>query len=362
MIYKRNIIVGPCSAESREQVLQTAKELKDNGFAIFRAGVWKPRTKPGGFEGIGEPALSWLHDVHTIYGMQVGCEVGNADQCKLAMDYDMDYIWIGARTSADPFAVQQMADVIANHPNRQSTMVFVKNPVCPDYDLWLGAIERIKNAMPMAIGAIFRGFKTYDNCKYRNNPIWDILLKMRTEHPEISLYVDPSHIAGDTEYIKEIMDIAHNSYGIDKFMIESHYNPSCAWTDASQQLTPNKVSSIINDIRKEDNKNISTTEELDPVQKELSLLRKEIDYIDSQLLQKLYNRLSICRKIGEFKKDNNIPTFQGSRWHDVLKRIKNEANTVLNCHGELDYFIDNIWNLIHSESIKIQNKEFTNIK
>lgn len=360
MIKKHIIIAGPCSAESREQVLQTAKELSENGFNLYRAGIWKPRTKPGGFEGIGEPALKWLNEVQEKYDMMVGCEVGNADQCKLAMDYHLDFIWIGARTSADPFAVQQIADVISSHPYKENTIVMVKNPVCPDYDLWLGAIQRIQNAHPFSVTAIFRGFKTYTKTKYRNQPIWEIPIKMMSEHPEIAMYLDPSHIAGDTAYIKELMDIGHNQYGIGSFMVESHCNPKEAITDASQQVTPSKLDSIIREINMS---HIVSDDESDSSYiDELNSLRKKIDNYDKELLQLLVNRLKVCRKIGEIKKENKIPTYQRSRWNEVLSNIKDDANNVLNCHHELDYFIDNLWNLIHTESIDIQNKEFTNIR
>lgn len=345
------LIAGPCAAESYSQLKETAIELKNNGCEWFRAGVWKPRTRPGGFEGIGEPAMEWLEQIRDVTGMRVGCEVANFNQCELAMNHEMDFIWIGARTTSDPFAVQEIADCLAKDNNNTiiNPTVIIKNPSAVDYDLWLGAIERIYNAGITKIVACFRGFKTYNSkSKYRNEPIWDILLRLRTEHPEIPVIIDPSHIAGSRELIPEIIETSKYEYGIDNFMIESHCNPNVALTDAKQQFTPKDMFELLNSfddnvtIKKEENTNI------------LSNLRSKIDDIDIKLVDLLSERLEVCKQIGEYKKEHNKVIYDGNRWNELLSKILEYANSKNN--EELVYLVNKIWTEIHSTSISEQMK------
>lgn len=360
---KLNIIAGPCSAESLDQCLSTAKQLSESGISIFRAGVWKPRTKPGGFEGIGEPALNWLRIVRNKTGMKVGCEVANKEQVSLALMYNLDYIWIGARTVTDPFAVQEISDEISRiMKSRTGRMmkeyfnnftILVKNPVCPDYDLWIGAIERIKNCGVKNIGAIFRGFKTYSKSKYRNEPIWDIPLRLIVEHPEIPIYCDPSHISGNREYIQEICDEAIE-YGFNGLMIESHCEPDEAWTDASQQLAPSDLKDLIARIPSSSSSIISN----DGKQK-LQKYRKEINSIDKNLIHDIIRRMVYAIEIGKIKASQGMEVYQKDRWSKVLKNIFNEASqyTIYSENKEqFDYLIEEIWNSIHSTSCKLQIK------
>lgn len=350
-----DLISGPCSAESREQVMETARQLYDVGVRKFRAGVWKPRTRPGGFEGIGEPALTWLMDVRQEYGMEVGCEVANKDQVELALQYSLDFIWIGARTVADPFAMQEIADTLAtaDEEQRLTMEVYIKNPVCADYDLWYGAVERIKNARVPDVRLIFRGFKSYYATKYRNEPIWDIALKMMTEHPELKMYCDPSHIAGQRDLVGEVADIAINTYNMQGLMIESHCNPSCALTDAKQQLLPSDIPTLY--IEREEVQG----EEKGKARQELQKCRVMIDIIDKKIVDCILNRLRYCEAIGDVKAKNGIATYQPNRWKEVLDKIKKELHSqgnanMLKKYPEIDYLIEEIFNKIHSTSITIQ--------
>lgn len=363
---KLNIIAGPCSAESLDQCLSTAEQLSNYGVSIFRAGVWKPRTKPGGFEGVGEPALNWLRTVRRKTGMKVGCEVANKEQVNLALMHNLDYIWIGARTVTDPFAVQEISDEISRFVKSPSgkTMktyfnnltILVKNPVCPDYDLWVGAIERIKNSGVKNIGAIFRGFKTYSNSKYRNEPIWDIPLRLIVDHPEIPIYCDPSHISGNREYIEEICNEAIE-YGFNGLMIESHCNPDEAWTDASQQVTPSKLNDIVKNI--ELSANVCSDNDDKEFKQKLQKYRKEINSIDKTLVYSIIQRMTYAMEIGKLKAGQGIEVYQKDRWLKVLKNIFSEASqyTIYNENKEqFDYLIEEIWNSIHSVSCKLQIK------
>lgn len=354
-LYKNvDLISGPCSLESRDQTLETARQLYDVGVRKFRGGVWKPRTRPGGFEGIGEPALDWLRDVRKEYGMDVGCEVANKDQVQLALQYDLDFIWIGARTVADPFAVQEISEAIAMYATEDQMMtmeVYIKNPVCPDYDLWYGAYERIKNSGVVNVRMMFRGFKSYYSTRYRNEPIWDIPLKMMTEHPEIKMYCDPSHIAGARELVGEVADTAINVYNMQGLMIESHYNPATALTDISQQVLPSDIPTLYKERRE-----VSVEEK---TEKELQTYRNAIDVMDKNIVDSIVNRLMYCEAIGDIKAKNGIPTYQPGRWNEVKRKI----HSILHCRGninmlkkypEIDYLIEDIFNKMHSTSITIQ--------
>lgn len=354
-----DLISGPCSLESRDQTLETARQLFDVGVRKFRGGVWKPRTRPGGFEGIGEPALNWLRDVHKEYGMDVGCEVANKDQARLALQYDLDFIWIGARTVTDPFAIQDISDAIAMYAAEDQLMtmdVYIKNPVCPDYDLWYGAYERIKSSGVVNVRFIFRGFKSYYSTGYRNEPIWDIPLKMMTEHPEIKMYCDPSHIAGKRELVGEVADTAINTYNMQGLMIESHCNPSEALTDTSQQLLSSDIPSLYKERRDDKVHQLTLTNN---IEEELQSCRNAIDVIDKKIIESVINRLTYCEAIGSIKAKNGIATYQRLRWNEVLNKIHDalhcKANSsILKKYPEIDYLIEDIFNKIHSTSITIQ--------
>lgn len=346
------LIAGPCAAESFKQLKETAIDLKNRGCNWFRAGVWKPRTRPGGFEGIGAPAIQWLMEICKETGMKVGCEVANYRQCKLAMDASLDFIWIGARTTSDPFAVQEIADCLMEDNNNTivNPTVIIKNPSAVDYDLWLGAIERIYNAGITNIVACFRGFKTYNSkSKYRNEPIWDVLLRLRTEHPEIPVIVDPSHIAGSRELIPEIIEAAKYEYGIDNFMIESHCNPSEALTDAKQQFTPKDMFDMLDGF--DDNVTIPEQEEnLNPIPS----LRDKIDEIDFKLVDLLYERMCVCKEIGKYKKEHGKVIYDGNRWNELLSKLLNHGIEISENDESLFYLINKIWSEIHSVSISEQ--------
>lgn len=351
-----DLISGPCSAESRNQVMETARQLHDVGVRKFRAGVWKPRTRPGGFEGIGEPALVWLMDVRKEYGMEVGCEVANREQVSLALQYNLDFIWIGARTVADPFAVQEISDVLSMEATEEQKLtmeVYVKNPVCPDYDLWLGAVERIQDGGMVDVRLLFRGFKSYFVKKYRNEPIWDIPLRMMTEHSNWKMYCDPSHIAGDHDLVGEVADTAINTYNMQGLMIESHCNPTEALTDAHQQILPNELPTLYKELEK------MTLEE--KTERELQIDRNAIDMMDKKIVQDIVNRFIYCEDIGRIKTKHGIPTYQPGRWNEVLNKIKKELHSqgyrnMLKKYPEIDYLIQEIFGKVHSTSIQIQKE------
>lgn len=359
------IIAGPCSIESMDQCLSTAKQLSNNGITIFRGSAWKPRTKPGGFVGIGPIGLEILQKVREETGMKVGCEVATVDQCRLALLHEIDYLWIGSRTATDPFAVQQIADNIKQFINGygkekkeyiNNLTIYVKNPPCPDYNLWVGAIERIKSAGVKNVGAIFRGFKVWPSTKYRNEPIWDIPLKLMNEFPTMEVICDPSHIAGDTQYIQEICDLAIE-YGFDGLMVESHCNPSAALTDAKQQLTPTELDDVINNLP-----NVTNVPNDEVTKEDLALLnhcRAEITRGDRSIVNLLISRMHNAILIGNVKRKMNEPILQKDRWkkvkQNVFKQVKTtrlyEENQI-----EFDYLINTIFDTIHAVSCKLQSK------
>ena len=348
-----NIIAGPCSIESKEQFFKTCDWLAALGFKNIRGGVWKPRTKPGGFEGLGEIALKWMQEYKTLSPKtKMYCEIANKDQLDLAIKYNIDGIWIGARTTVDPFAVQEIADelkhLIDNSLLSDDFIVMVKNPVCPDLDLWEGAIQRIYNTgiNKDNVIAIHRGFKVYEPTKYRNEPLWRIPLELKTKYPELKIYVDPSHISGNSIYVKDIINTAMNIYNFDGLIVEAHYEPSIAWTDASQQITPLQLSEFLNDVCKPCKvAAFDNTIELDSY-------RKEIDECDLKLLSILNDRLEISKKIGAYKKMHYMKTYQNTRWHDLLNNLTDIAE---HKYGLDKNYIQDIWQIIHEESIKVQN-------
>lgn len=332
------IIAGPCSAETREQVLSTARELGANGVRIFRAGIWKPRTKPGGFEGIGEEGLQWLREVKAETGMYVATEVATAAHVKAALEAGVDMLWIGARTSANPFAMQEIADAIAS--SCADVPVLVKNPVNPDLELWIGALERIHNAGIRRLGAIHRGFSAYGKHLYRNLPQWHIPIELRRRLPELPIICDPSHIGGKRELVAPLSQQALD-LGFDGLIIESHCDPDCAWSDKAQQVTPDVLNFILNTLVIRD-KNSST--------ESLTLLRQQIDQIDNELIEQLNKRMSVCREIGKFKKEHSMPIVQAGRYDSIMKsRVK--LATEMGMSAE---FMTTVLSAIHEESVRQQ--------
>jgi len=332
------IIAGPCSAETREQVLSTARELGANGVRIFRAGIWKPRTKPGGFEGIGEEGLQWLREVKAETGMYVATEVATAAHVKAALEAGVDMLWIGARTSANPFAMQEIADAIAS--SGADVPVLVKNPVNPDLELWIGALERIHNAGIRRLGAIHRGFSAYGKHLYRNLPQWHIPIELRRRLPELPIICDPSHIGGKRELVASLSQQALD-LGFDGLIIESHCDPDCAWSDKAQQVTPDVLNFILNTLVIRD-KNSST--------ESLTLLRQQIDQIDNELIEQLNKRMSVCREIGKFKKEHSMPIVQAGRYDSIMKsRVK--LATEMGMSAE---FMTTVLSAIHEESVRQQ--------
>ncbi|VBB46724.1 Chorismate mutase [uncultured Paludibacter sp.] len=330
------IIAGPCSAETEEQVLNTAKDIAKQGIKIFRAGVWKPRTKPGGFEGVGTPALAWLKRVKDEYGMYIATEVATAKHVREALANNVDIIWIGARTSANPFSVQEIADALEG----TNIPVLIKNPVNPDVDLWIGAIERIYNAGVRKIGAIHRGFSSFDKKIYRNLPQWHIPIELHRQIPNIPIICDPSHIGGKRELIAPLSQQAMD-LNFDGLIIETHCNPEKAWSDASQQITPDVLELVLESIVIRDVK--QSTESL-------TQLRKQIDELDNDLLELLAKRMRVSQEIGKYKKEHNMPILQAKRYEEILESRINQAVKM----GMGDEFMKTVLIAIHEESVRQQ--------
>lgn len=330
------IIAGPCSAETEEQVFNTAKQLSEKGIKIFRAGIWKPRTKPGGFEGIGEQGLPWMQRVKKELGMLVATEVANTKHVEAALNAGIDILWIGARTSANPFAMQEIADALKG----ADVPVLIKNPVNPDLELWIGAIERINGAGIKRIAAIHRGFSTYDKKLYRNLPMWHIPIELHRRIPYLPVICDPSHIGGRRELIAPLCQQAMD-LGFDGLIIESHCSPDNAWSDAKQQVTPDVLDFIID--RLVIRNIISSTESIEA-------LRSQIDECDNSLLDILAKRMRISREIATYKREHNMTVVQATRYNEILD--KRGAQGVL-C-GMSDEFVRTIFERIHEESVRQQ--------
>ncbi len=330
------VIAGPCSAESEEQVMTTAKQLADKGCRMFRAGVWKPRTKPGGFEGQGEAALPWLQNVKKTTGMLVATEVATPEHVELALKYGIDILWVGARTSANPFAMQALADSLKG----VDVPVLVKNPVNPDLELWIGALERINQAGITRLAAIHRGFSSYDKKIYRNLPMWQIPIELRRRYPSLPILCDPSHIGGTRELIAPLCQQAMD-LGFDGLIVESHCSPDNAWSDAKQQVTPDVLDYILSLLVIRDE--TVTTEGI-------HALRKQIDELDNQLIELLAKRMRVCREIGQYKKEHNMTILQTSRYNEILD--KRGAQGVL-C-GMSSEFIRSVFEEVHEESVRQQ--------
>ena len=330
------VIAGPCSAETEEQVMDTATKLKLKGFKIFRAGIWKPRTKPGGFEGVGEIGLPWLQRVQKELGMLVATEIATAKHVESALAAGIDILWIGARTSANPFAMQEIADALVG----VDIPVLVKNPVNPDLELWIGALQRINGAGIKRLGVIHRGFSSAEKKLYRNAPMWHLPIELHRRIPNLPIIFDPSHIGGKRELVAPLCQQAMD-LGFDGLIVESHCNPDCAWSDASQQVTPEILSFILEKLIIRD-----AREETEG----LNGLRSQIDDCDNSLLELLAKRMRVSREIGEYKKNHNMAVVQTSRYSEILDK-RGAQGTLCGMDAT---FVKTIYEAIHEESVRQQ--------
>ena len=336
------VIAGPCSAESEEQVLKIAHQLKKTDATILRAGIWKPRTRPGNFEGVGEIGLKWLKRAKDETGLLTATEVANPKHVELALKNDIDLLWIGARTTVSPFVVQEIAEALKG----TDKIVLVKNPVNPDLALWLGAVERLHTSNIDKLGVIHRGFSTYEKTRYRNNPEWQIPIDLQNQFPDLPLILDPSHIAGRRDIIFDLCQSALD-LNFDGLMIETHHDPDNAWSDAKQQITPKTLDQLTIDlkIRKEEGDALEYLNNL-------SNLRTQIDVVDHKLTEILGKRMKIADEIGGLKKKNNVAILQNKRWNEILSKMILEGK-------EFDLseeFVLKIYKAIHQESINHQKR------
>lgn len=336
------VVAGPCSAESEEQVMETARGLKAIGINVFRAGIWKPRTHPGCFEGAGVPGLKWMQKVRREYGMRICTEVANERHVFECLKHGVDMVWLGARTTANPFLVQEIAEALRD----TDIPVLVKNPVNPDLDLWIGAFERLAAQGVRKLGAIHRGVSSVSKIKYRNLPQWEMAVELRSRYPELPMFADPSHMGGKREYLFELSQRAMD-LGLDGLMIESHCDPSCALSDAAQQLTPSALIELLESLVVRDA--MTSDEEFN---EKLSRLRAQIDVLDENLIFTLASRMKVSRSIGDLKKENSVAIVQPSRWDEVLDKAAASAAA----YGLDTEFIKRIFNTIHEASVAEQNK------
>ncbi|MBI4681814.1 MAG: bifunctional 3-deoxy-7-phosphoheptulonate synthase/chorismate mutase type II [Nitrospirae bacterium] len=334
---------GPCSAESEEQVMDTARGLADCGVGFFRAGIWKPRTHPGSFEGVGIKGLKWLARVKDEFNLPTGVEVANPGHVEACLKHNIDVLWIGARTTPNPFAIQALADALKG----TDIPVLIKNPISPDLELWIGAINRFYNAGLRKLAVIHRGFSTVRKIMYRNAPDWKIPIEFKRQFPNIPMLCDPSHISGNSEFIfsiaQEALDLLY-----DGLMIEVHVNPAAALSDSSQQITPDQYRSLIDRliIKKE----ISSSQEY---QTRIRELRLEVDNIDENIIELLGKRMEIAKKMGELKRRNNISTLQPNRWEEIVQsRIAAGSEQDLS-----EDFIFQLFQTIHEEAIQQQERD-----
>ena len=335
-------IAGPCSAETEEQVMETAKGLCNFGIHVFRAGIWKPRTHQGSFEGVGTPGLKWMRRVKQELGMKVCTEVASEKHVLECIKYGVDMVWVGARTSANPFLMQEIADALEG----TDMPVLVKNPVNPDLDLWIGALERLNRAGLRKLGVIHRGFSTSAAIPYRNDPGWKIAIELRTRYPQMAFFADPSHMAGDRKYLQELSQRAMD-LGLDGLMVESHCDPSCALSDAKQQLTPEGLQTLLESlvIRENTSEDASYREGIDA-------LRARIDVIDENLLKLLKDRNSVSQAIGQYKREHNVAILQAGRWEQLLADMVERAAAL----GISAQAVTAIMTAIHDESVRVQNE------
>ena len=336
------VIAGPCSAETEDQVLKIAHDLKNTDVSIYRAGIWKPRTRPGMFEGVGAIGLKWLDKVKKETGLLTATEVANASHVKLALEYDIDVLWIGARSTVSPFIVQEIADALKG----TDKIVLVKNPVNPDLSLWLGGLERLYSANIKKLGVIHRGFSTYEKSKYRNNPEWQLPIELQNRFPDIPLICDPSHIAGRRDILQDISQTALD-LNFDGLMIETHIDPDNAWSDAAQQITPEVLVKMMEDLKIR----TLTSNEADHKNK-LNTLRTQIDVIDHGILETLGKRMKVAVSIGELKKQKNVAVLQTKRWNEILGNMILEGEK----KGLSEEFVLKMFKAIHQESINNQEK------
>lgn len=337
------VISGPCSAETEAQVLETAQRLANTGKVdMLRAGIWKPRTRPGSFEGVGTKGLPWLQQAKKITGLPTTVEVATGRQTQDALHFEVDMLWIGARTTVNPFSVQEVADALRG----ADVPVFIKNPINPDLELWTGAVERIAKAGIKTIGLIHRGFSSYGNTEYRNAPMWHLAIEMKRRNPGLKIINDPSHICGRRDILLEVAQKAID-LDFDGLMIESHIDPDKAWSDAKQQVTPEKLAEMLDTItwRKED----ADSKEFHAA---LEKLRQQINHLDDEMMQILSQRMSLAEKIGQYKKENNITILQTSRWNEILERAFKKGEKI----GLSSEFITKYFDAVHMESINHQNK------
>ena len=331
------IIAGPCSAETERQTVETAKALSAMGVKVFRAGLWKPRTRPGSFEGMGDNALPWLQAVKRETGMLVATEVATVEHVRAALDAGIDILWIGARTSANPFAIQDIADQLRGNDD---VIVLVKNPVNPDLELWLGALQRILGAGVTRLAAVHRGFSSSGAHIYRNDPQWHIPFELRRQAPGMTILCDPSHIGGKREFVEPLSQLALDA-GFDGLMIECHCDPDHALSDSAQQVTPTTLQAILERL---------VVRSGVPIDDELGLLRQQIDDCDHELLAVLARRMSVSREIGRFKKAHNLRVVQPARYQDVMMARLAEGNSL----GLPEEFTQHVIQAIHEESVRQQ--------
>lgn len=336
------VIAGPCSAETEEQVMKIAHELKNTDVTIFRAGIWKPRTRPGTFEGTGAKALPWLQRVKKETGLLTAVEIANAQHAKIALEFDIDILWLGARTTVNPFAVQEIAEAIQG----TEKIVLVKNPINPDLELWMGAIERLFKMNVKNLGAIHRGFSSFRKSQYRNIPSWQIPIDLKAKFPTLPIINDPSHICGNREGIFDVsqtaLDLKFNG-----LMIETHCNPDEAWSDAKQQIKPARLIEIMDELKVRKDRFVKE----ESISK-LNALRKEINAKDDQLLETLSERMLLVENIGKAKKESNVAVLQNSRWQEILHKVIDKGEE----QGLSKNFIEKIFKAIHQESIAHQEK------
>ncbi|MCM1108364.1 MAG: bifunctional 3-deoxy-7-phosphoheptulonate synthase/chorismate mutase type II [Clostridium sp.] len=330
------VIAGPCSAETEEQVMETARQLAAKGCKVFRAGIWKPRTKPGGFEGVGEAGLPWMQRVKEETGMLITTEVATPHHVELALKAGMDLLWVGARTTANPFAMQELADSLRG----VDIPILVKNPVNPDVELWVGALERINGAGIKRLGAIHRGFSSIDQKIYRNAPMWHLPIELHRRYPNLPIFCDPSHIGGRRDLIAPLCQQAMDM-GFEGLIVESHCNPDCAWSDAKQQVQPDVLDFILDRLVIRDSK--ETTESL-------SALRKQIDELDDTLIDLLTKRMRISREIATYKKEHNMPVVQTGRYSEILDK-RGAQGAMCGMNPE---FVKTVYEAIHGESVRQQ--------
>ncbi|TDH28971.1 3-deoxy-7-phosphoheptulonate synthase [Segetibacter sp. 3557_3] len=337
------IISGPCSAETEQQVMETAQRLAaTNKVDVYRAGIWKPRTRPGNFEGIGTKGLPWLQQAKKTTGLLTAVEVATSKQLQDALHFDVDIVWLGARTTVNPFSVQEIADALRG----VDVPVLIKNPINPDLELWIGAVERVAKAGIKNIGLIHRGFSSYGNSEYRNAPMWHLAIEMKRRYPELMMINDPSHICGRRDILQEVAQKAID-LDYDGLIVESHIDPDNAWSDAKQQITPERLSEMLENIiwRKED---VQSEEYHNALEK----LRNQINHLDDELMQILGQRMKVAEKIGQFKKENNITILQTNRWNEILERAFRKGEKL----GLSKEFITRYFDAVHLESINHQTR------